>query len=217
MFTLYPKTPYTHAMTYSIYLERIWVDSHPSLKSWYVAIIMPAPMFSQISVTTPFCGNDGDLPTLKSVGNKWSTLIREMAKNNKLTRYSDDKSRVNRHGTYLLEMCKSVDMLIINGRLGRDKCIGDFIRVDTTGCSTVDYMICNPNLFRCIRDFAVESKLPESDHRGCSISLNCNVPFKVDTADTLVEWTSQRKYLWSIDDLKELKSIMIDFQSTLFL
>ena len=139
-----------------------------------------------------------------------------MAKNNKLTRYSNDESRVNRHGTHLLELCKAVGMLIINGRLGRDNGIGDFTRVDTTGCSTVDYMICNPSLFQCIRDFAVESKLPESDHRGLSISLNCNVPFKIDTADTQVEWTSQRKYLWSIDDLKELKSIMIDFQSTLF-
>ena len=112
------------------------------------------------------CGNDGYLPTLKSVGNKRSSLIREMATNNKLTRYSNDKSRVNKHGTHLLELCKAVGMLIINGRLGRDKCIGDFTRVDTTGCSTVDYMICNPNLFQCIRDFAVESKLPESDHRG---------------------------------------------------
>ena len=111
-------------------------------------------------------------------------------------------------------------MLIINGRQGREKGIGDFTRVDTrvdtTECSTVDYMICNPNLLRYIRDFAVESKLSESDHRGLSISLNCNVPFKVDTADTHVECTSQRKYLRSIYDLKELKSIMIDFQSTLF-
>ena len=43
-----------------------------------------------------------------------------------------------------------------------------------------------------------------------------SLPFKVDTADTQVERTFQRKYLWSIDDLKEFKSIMIDFQSTQF-
>ena len=116
------------------------------------------------------CGKDGDLPTLKSVGNKRSTLIREMAKYNKLTRYSNDKSCINRHGTHLLELCKAAGMLIITGsRLARDQGIGNFTRVYTTGCTTVDYMICNPSLFRCIRDY-----------------------------------------------LKELESIMIDFQSTLF-
>ena len=79
----------------------------------------------------------------------------------------------NKHGIQLLELCKTIGLLIINGRLGQDKGIGDFTRQDTTGCSVVDYMLCNPELFCELYDFKIASKFPESDHRGLSITVKC--------------------------------------------
>ena len=80
-------------------------------------------------------------------------------------------ARTNKHGIQLIELCKAVGLLIINGRVGKDKGIGGFTRVDTTGRSTVDYMICNPELLSTIYDFMIEPKFPESDHCGLSIQI----------------------------------------------
>ena len=66
-----------------------------------------------------------------------------MSENGKLERFSKDEARTNKHGIQLIELCKVVGLLIINGKVGKDKGIGGFSRVDTTGRSTVDYMICN--------------------------------------------------------------------------
>ena len=62
------------------------------------------------------CGNDGDIPVLESANYMRSELLRTMAKNKQLERYSKDTSRVNKHGANLLELCQTVSLLIINGR-----------------------------------------------------------------------------------------------------
>ncbi len=59
---------------------------------------------------------------------------------------------VNKYGRFLIEMCKSVGLYIVNGRVGHDKFIGDFT---CTKNSTLDYVICSPCLFPYIIDFEV--------------------------------------------------------------
>ena len=58
-----------------------------------------------------------------------------------LTRSSRDKLAVNKHGIKLLDLCKSAGILILNGRIGHDKGIGESTRDDTTGKSVVNYAI----------------------------------------------------------------------------
>ena len=53
----------------------------------------------------------------------------------KLSRYTKDMSAAINHGKKLLDLCKSSRLLIMNGRLGTDKGVGHFTRVDTTGDS----------------------------------------------------------------------------------
>ena len=62
-------------------------------------------------------------------------LINEMRHKDVLTRSSRDKSAINKHGIQLLELCrqKSAGKLILNGRIGHDKGLGEFTRDDTTG------------------------------------------------------------------------------------
>ena len=87
------------------------------------------------------------------------------------TRSSRDKSAVNKHGIQLLELCKSAGILILNGRIGHDKGIGEFTRDDTTGKSVVDYAIATPKLFKLVRDLRVHRKFLESDDRPISLSI----------------------------------------------
>ena len=136
-----------------------------------------------------------------------------MVENKGLERFSKDKSRANKHGVNLLEFCQTVGLLIINGRLGSDKGIGAFTRVDTTGCSTVDYMLCNPELFSQITYFKVEQKVPESDHCGLAIAIKGKTPIESNAFDNESDWICHKKYLWSAADLQSLQVMITDNQS----
>ena len=155
-------------------------------------------------------GNDGDLPIINSANNKRSILIREMAENGNLKRFSKDEARTNRHGNQLIELCKSIGLLIINGRVGQDKGIGNFTRVDTTGRSTVDYMICNPEFLSIIHDFMIEPKFPESDHCGLSIKIHCKARNTSNVETSYSDWASLKKYRWSSNALLNLNYVMND-------
>ena len=78
-------------------------------------------------------------------------------------RVSQDK-QINSYGRELIDICKSLNMFIVNGRIGKDSGVGSFTRSDTTGSSVVDYLLCSTLNFNIILDFEVDTKLPESDH-----------------------------------------------------
>ena len=113
-------------------------------------------------------GTNGDLENLLPPEDKENHRIVEyLFKIDMLNRHSMDGNLVNKHGRQLIEFCKATGMLILNGRLGRDRGIGCFTRDDTTGRSVVDYAI-------IIDYFEVLHKFPESDHRPVSLSLTCS-------------------------------------------
>ena len=69
---------------------------------------------------------------------------------------------------------KSSGLLILNGRVGKNKGIGNFTRVDTTGRSKVDNMVVSPQLLDSVAsDFAIANACPESDHLPLSLYLRC--------------------------------------------
>ena len=83
-------------------------------------------------------------------------------------RMSEDKI-VNENGKQLLNMCKTDNLFIVNGRIGSDtKC--DFTCHTARGQSVVDYFIVDGLLLRNISVFSVNKLTPLSDH--CSISIN---------------------------------------------
>ena len=155
-------------------------------------------------------GNNGDLPVINSASDSRSILIREMSENGKLERFSKDEARTNKHGIQLIELCKAVGLLIINGRVGKDKGIGGFTRVDTTDRSTVDYMICNPELLSIIYDFMIGPRFPESDHCGLSIQIHCKSHNTSDVDTSNSDWVSFKKYKWSNNDLLNLNYVLND-------
>ena len=130
-----------------------------------------------------------------------------------LNRCTKDKACANRHGNHLIEFCKALSHLIINGRLGRDKAIGDFARDDTTGRNIVDYMICNPELFSIIEDFIIEPKVSESDHRGLSIEIACKSHCKYNVNKNHTDWALHKRCKWSINDLPHTNVAIRDAQT----
>ena len=156
------------------------------------------------------CGNDADMPILESSCNTRSTLLRTIGS---WTDFPEIKSRANKHGVNILEFCQTIGQWMINGRLGSDKGIGAFTRVDNTGCSNADYMLCNPELFSQITYFKVEQNVPESDHCGLAIAVKGKTPIESNALDNESYWTCRTKYLRSAGDLQNLQVVMTEIQS----
>ena len=155
-------------------------------------------------------GNNGELADILSANNAAFHQIDELYTENLLTRYSMDKCHVNLHGRDLLEFCKGAGFLIVNGRIGEDRGIGEFTRVDTTGSNLVDYVICSPTLFKQFGSFKVHAKLPESDHKPLSYSINCK-QIKDKSSDlTGKSWERQLNYKWTQAGLIKIKPVLTD-------
>ena len=59
---------------------------------------------------------------------------------------------VNNYGNWLLQICQSLELLIANGRLGKDQGVGALTCKNTT---VVGYCILSPELFACVSEFEV--------------------------------------------------------------
>ena len=113
--------------------------------------------------------------------------------------------RTNNSGRKLVEMCKLHELCIINGRIGSDKNIGD---LTCAGASTVDYMICTPDLLHNIKDFTIGifDPLLSDKHSPINISINLENNYHVNTTTTTEENSTDEciiKCKW--DDSKKVE------------
>ena len=69
----------------------------------------------------------------------------------------------------LLDVCKTTEMSIVNGRIGSDKKIGDFTCVTHEGRRLIDYFLYNNSSLNLIQDLIV----PNFD--DCLSELHCAV------------------------------------------
>ena len=90
-------------------------------------------------------------------------------------RHSSDL-QLNNYGKRLLEMCKSFNLCIANGRLGSDRFLGS---TTCKGCSVIDYAILSPLLFTSVQHFQILPFEPmvSDAHSGISLALTCNSPY----------------------------------------
>ena len=72
-------------------------------------------------------------------------------------------SQINEHGKYLIEICKSLDLRILNGRCKGDS-LGKITFHGNQGISTVDYIITGHEIMNIFQNFVVCHPSPFSDH-----------------------------------------------------
>ena len=86
--------------------------------------------------------DDGELASLLPVDdNDSDKCINYLNSKQLLHRYSMDSAPMNSHGRCLLEFCQTSGLLIANGRVGNDRGVGRYTRIDSTGSSVVDYSL----------------------------------------------------------------------------
>ena len=112
-------------------------------------------------------------------------------------------SHINEHGKYLIELCKSLDLRILNGRCKGDS-LGKITFHGNQGISTVDYIITGLEIMNIFQNFVVLRPSPFSDH--CQLVSW----IKVESPPTLDENTKPmdnlfrlpRQFKWNPDSRK---------------
>ena len=161
-------------------------------------------------------GSDGQLSELLDDNSHSQTQVHTYLKNyNILERYSMDRRPMNRHGSRLIELCKTSNMFILNGRCGRDYGVGRYTRVNTMGSSVIDYVLCTAKVHQRITEFQVGNKMPESDHNPVTFSIKLNSPVE-NIAKLTNTWTPVYKYKWNQDGLDKLGHVLHDNTSENF-
>ena len=70
---------------------------------------------------------------------------------------------INKHGKWLLELCRSLDLRILNGRVKGDS-FGQPTSHNRMGISAVDYAIIDQDMFKYVKSFIVKPPTCLSDH-----------------------------------------------------
>ena len=144
-----------------------------------------------------------------------------------LTRTSQDQ-QMNNYGSRLLNMCKSLGVLISNGRCGKDRMLGE---TTCNNVSTVDYVLCSPELICNIHKFEVLPfcKLLSDIHNPIQVSFKQQLLIdnvdQVSTTSNLNENVIHESIVWnnakktdfknniSIDEISCIESVLNQLDS----
>ena len=135
---------------------------------------------------------------------------------NRLKRQTLDNRPKNKFANSLRDLCITSNMFILNGRFGNED-HGFHTRIDTTGLSLVDYVLCTPNSHTLVKNFYVDAKLPESDHLPLRLVLKIGKSVENNICyEPGHKWSPIYKYIWKKEDLPILKTNITDNESILF-
>ena len=157
-------------------------------------------------------GSDGhlaDFPQLQTDDfndGEVRAFLQYLSDKNILRRVSQDNiSRPSKYGISFLDLLRVFRMFIVNGRSGRDKDVGSLSFIsESRGTSLVDYLIASPKTFMMIEDFGFENKLPESDHKPMTFSINCSFFEESNRLSHTSNWHSYKAYQWKPEQLSQL-------------
>ena len=112
----------------------------------------------------------------------------------------------NKKGMKLIELCKSYEMQIANGRFPGDYW-GNFTHHNKNkGASTVDLVLISDNLFHITEDFKVLPHTELSDHGKIVITI-CNTKKVVDSRTNKYKWLNKKQvYKWNPDPSNFIKA-----------
>ena len=119
-------------------------------------------------------------------------------------------NELNNHGKHLLELCRSADLRILNGRVSGDS-LGRATFHDRNRTSVVDYSICDQEIFRHVANFIVKEPSCLSEHSPIVTWLNIKTDISNRDAlpanDTLTSLPKQ--FCWEYDSTQKFKDALL--------
>ena len=131
-------------------------------------------------------------------------------------RNSQDSS-VNARGTDMLDMCKSLDVNIVNGRKTGDL-FGNYTCIKWNGNSVVDYLLTSAPLFQQISCFKVGDFLPWlSDHCPIHFTLELRNKKRAQAIPEAPKIKAPKQFVWSMTGRHKFLDMLKteDFQTKL--
>ena len=136
-------------------------------------------------------------------------------------------NQVNEHGKCLLQICKSLDLRILNGRCKGDS-LGKITFHGNRGISTVDYIISSHEIMNIFQNLVVRHPSPFSDH--CQLVSWIKITEKTVTHDTNEKpreelFQMPKQFKWNQDSKEkflaalqspEVQCMISDFENTNF-
>ncbi len=117
---------------------------------------------------------------------------------------------VNKNGKVLLQLCRSLGLNIINGRLRGDT-LGRFTFGSPLGNSTVDYMITDIDP-SSLRPFTVRELTPLSDHSQITVYLKKTENI-INTKSSKL-YNIRKPYRWAENNAEEYKKALSSQKNT---
>ena len=146
----------------------------------------------------------GDMPILK----------------HNLRKRNNYDNQINDHGKTLLDICKTCDLRILNGRTKGDS-FGKISYHSPKGLSTVDYVIVSHNFINLVENFIVKQPTIFSDHS--QITCWIRIPQSIFSSDNCKPQVKThnlpKQFIWEKNSKEKfLDTILLDeFQSRLLL
>ena len=118
-----------------------------------------------------------------------------------LVRYNRDKE-INQHGNKFLEICRGFNLIIVNGRVGTDKRIGD---LTCANASTIDYCVASPELFDAFNDFFVDvfDPLLSDKHSPVILKMANLMSYKKEVHEKSFHVSNHLKVKWNPSSAKD--------------
>jgi exonuclease III/hypoxanthine phosphoribosyltransferase len=110
---------------------------------------------------------------------------------------------INDYGRQLINLCRSLGLCIMNGRIGDVANNKDFTCIKTGGASVVDYVICKPDTIPLIEKLTLIQKRPESDHRPVSFSICMPTQVKKQIVTGELALRTTHQYRWDQNKKKD--------------
>ena len=120
---------------------------------------------------------------------------------------------LNNNGKKLLEICKNLDLRIVNGRAKGDS-LGRPTFHGKNGTSVIDYIICDQSTFINVDNFVVKQPSYLSDHSAIVAWLNINTSLSaneiqttnINSFNTLV--SLPRQFCWENDSYLKFRNTL---------
>ena len=118
-------------------------------------------------------------------------------------RFTMDKT-INSSGIKLLDVCRSSDLKIVNGRIGDDAGIGSYTFLSPSGRSLIDYVLMPVELFAIVGEFIVHDIQACSAHAPIQLNLVTGRASK----HSEVNEHATRRICWDTNKVSEFRELI---------